>query len=121
MNAISPALLADTSLSSPGPDAELIRLCAEADALTGRSDAIYERVGDKPTKDPRWAPLHAEANRLGNEAYEVRVRILGIRAQTLEGLRAKASYVLASLDANGLASEMALSIAEDLIATGAQP
>lgn len=103
---------------SSHPDAELIRLCSAACAMTTQSDLAYETVADIPSRDPRYKPGCDEANRLGDIAYDLRQRVLGMRAHTLDGMRAKAGYVLSDLESNGLASEMAHSIMHDILAMG---
>lgn len=104
---------------SSHPDAEIIRLCSAACAMTFQSDLAYETVADISSRDPRYKPGCDEANRLGDIAYDLRQRVIGMRAHTLDGMRAKAGYVLSDLEANGLAPEMALSIVRDLLAMGA--
>jgi hypothetical protein len=94
----------------PHPDAELLRLIAESDALTAQSDALVEGVEDY--KLPCWV----EAEALGDRAYEMKELAVAIPAMTADGLRAKAAFVIADLDCSGIASEMALSLARDVMA-----
>jgi hypothetical protein len=113
MNAINPAFLVETALTSGvGPDAELLSLYAAAQALDALEDMM---VAGLPRNDPRWH----EANKLGNQAYDMRERIEAIPARTQAGLRIKAQLVLDRLAKDGLASEIAHSLARDILSGSA--
>ena len=91
-------------------DGELLSCCAEADRLEALSDAM---VVGLPSSGR--CPVWAEADRLGDEAYSLRERVVAMPARTPEGLQAKALLVLSRLEDNGLACGLALSLARDVL------
>jgi hypothetical protein len=95
--------------ATPHPDAELLRLCAESSALAAQSDALIDGVEDY--KLPCWV----EAEALGDQAYDLKERVAAMPALTIEGMQAKAAFVVADLDWGSIAPEMALSLARDVM------
>ncbi len=96
-------------------DGELLACCAEADRLEAQADVL---TAGWPSSGqcPRWM----EADRLMDEAYDLRERATELPARTPEGLQAKARLVLARLDADGLAGEIAQSLARDVLGKAGQ-
>lgn len=76
------------------PDADLISLCARAEAADDRSSAIMDTVEDMDPSDPRWSPATDESSRVFAECRKDMDRAAKVRAATLDGLRAKASLAL---------------------------
>ena len=91
-------------------DRELLACCQEADALEARSNALTRGLPIDAS-----LPVWKEADRLDDQAYDLRDRVVDLPARTPEGLQAKAQLVVSRLEANGLATELALSLARDVL------
>lgn len=92
------------------PDAALLAACARAAVLEAQSNAAV--AGRPPLPHcPHWE----EASRLADLAYDLWDEAVRLPAQTEEGKQAKARFVLDQLEANGIASEIALSLARDVL------
>lgn len=96
-------------------DGELLACCAEADRLETRAEAL---IAGLPLDLP-LAPGWWEAEQMDDEAYSLRERVVRLPARTPEGMQAKAGIVLSRLEANGIASEIARSLARDLMGRAA--
>lgn len=110
-------VLAGAATITPDPDAELIALCAEFDRAEHARIAILRDPtipDDTATWDRLLGPFEDEQDRLAPKIWET-------RAQTLEGIRAKAKtlalwapHFLAE-EAEGWDDEFAVSIIRDLV------
>jgi len=81
-----PAVPADT------PDADLIRLCTEYVALARETNRLMELAGDQIGGPKR--EIERQIETLILRTHEVRDTITSLRAQTPEGLQAKAIFVV---------------------------
>ncbi len=91
-------------------DGELLECCAEADALEVTAKAMTKGVPSSG-RSPEWEAADA----LREEAYDLRERAVELPARTPEGLQAKARVVLERLEKEGQATEMAHSLARDVL------
>ena len=102
------------ALVRPAADAELIALCAEAQAIDVRSNAIWDAVEHLPGEDPRCEAAYEKASRELPRFHDLIAQAAELPAQTPEGWRAKALLVLANTRGGGSDSDIALSLARDL-------
>jgi hypothetical protein len=85
--ALDSAREGEARMTDQSPDAELIRLGAEADAIAPQLDAIEAKVGADVDQDPEYRAL----NERHCELFDL---IADMRAQTIEGMRVKARQIL---------------------------
>ena len=76
------------------PDAELIALCINGEAIDDRSAALIDETDDMFPSDPRWSPAVNESRRIFGQCREIMNRAATVQARTADGLRAKASLAL---------------------------
>jgi hypothetical protein len=91
-------------------DGELLACCARGHALEAQAAVM---VASSPPV--AHCPVWAAADDLQDEAYRLWDRAAEIPARTPEGMQAKARFVLARLEDEGVASALALSLARDVL------
>ena len=97
------------------PDAILLRLCAAAAEADRQSEALINAVDDLPFSAPASKAAWTEARRLMETYHSALAEVVKITAHTPEGLRAKAGFLLAHLENDGEESEIARSLASDVL------
>ncbi len=97
------------------PDTSLLRLCAAAAEADRKSEALVDAVNNLPFSAPASKAAWAEAHRLMKTYHSALAEVVRITAHTPEGLRAKAGFLLAHLENDGGESEIARSLARDVL------
>ncbi|MGI4797509.1 MAG: hypothetical protein ACRYG8_26370 [Janthinobacterium lividum] len=97
------------------PDTVLLRLCAAAAEVDWQSTVLLDAVADLPFSHPASKAAWAESHRLMETYHSALAEVVRITAHTPEGLRAKAGFLLAHLENDGEESEIARSLARDVI------
>ncbi len=92
-----PAVAAPAEASG-GPDAELLRLLGEMDALQRQADPIFDRAWALPIADAKGKELLARAYGLMDIWHERKRQVAALPARTAEGLRAKAKMAMTFVD-----------------------
>ena len=118
-----PALAAPAG-TQVSPDAELLRLLAEMDALQRQADPIFDRAWALPSSSAEGKELLARAYGLMDIWHERKRQVAALPARTTEGLRAKAKMAMTFVDlhADGTPSEddmITWSVLRDVLARGA--
>ncbi len=96
-------------------DALLLRLCAAAAEVDRQSTVLLDAVNELPFSHPASKAAWAESHRLMETYHSALAEVVRITAHTPEGLRAKAGFLLAHLENDGEESEIARSLARDLL------
>jgi hypothetical protein len=96
-------------------DAVLLRLCAAAAEADRKSEALVDAVRDLPLSASMSKAAWAESHRLMETYHSALAEVVRITAHTPEGLRAKAGFLLAHLENDGEDSEIARSLARDVL------
>ncbi|MGI4799389.1 MAG: hypothetical protein ACRYG8_36205 [Janthinobacterium lividum] len=97
------------------PDAVLLRLCAAAAEVDRQSTVLLDAVAYLPFSHPASKVAWAESHRLMETYHSALAEVVRITAHTPEGLRAKAGFLLAHLENDGEESEIARSLAHDVL------
>lgn len=100
---------------SASPDAVLLRLCAAAAEADRKSEVLVDAVNNLPFSAPASKAAWAEAHRLMKTYHSALAEVVRITAHTPEGLRAKAGFLLTHLENDGEESEIARSLARDVL------
>ncbi|MGI4797887.1 MAG: hypothetical protein ACRYG8_28335 [Janthinobacterium lividum] len=101
--------------ATASPDAVLLRLCAAAAEVDRKSLVLLDAVADLPFSHPASKAAWAESHRLMQTYHSALAEVVRITAHTPEGLRAKAGFLLAHLENDGEDSEIARSLARDVL------
>ena len=105
----------DEVFPATNPDALLLRLCAAAAEADRTSEALVDAVRDLPLSAPISKAAWAKSHRLMESYHAALATVVRTTAHTPEGLRAKAGFLLAHLENDGEDSEIARSLARDLL------
>jgi len=105
----------NTPPMAENPDAILLRLCAAAAEADRQSEVLLDAVDDLPMSAPMSKAAWIESHRLMETYHSALAEVVRITAHTPEGLRAKAGFLLAHLENNGEDSEIARSLARDVL------
>ena len=97
------------------PDALLLQLCAAAAEVDRQSTVLLDAVNELPFSHPASKAAWAESHRLMVTYHSALAEVVRITAHTPEGLRAKAGFLLAHLENDGEESEIARSLARDVL------
>ena len=97
------------------PDALLLRLCAAAAEADRTSELLVDAVRDLPLSAPISKAVWAKSHRLIESYHAALATVVRTTAHTPEGLRAKARFLLAHLENDGEDSEIARSLARDVL------
>ena len=101
--------------AAESPDATLLRLCSAAAEVDRQSLVLLDTVADLPFSAPASKAAWAESHRLMATYHSALAEVVRITAHTPEGLRAKAGFLLAHLENDGEESEIARSLARDVL------
>ncbi|MGI4797490.1 MAG: hypothetical protein ACRYG8_26275 [Janthinobacterium lividum] len=105
----------ETFPPASSPDAVLLRLCAAAAEVDRQSLVLLDADNDLPFSHPASKAAWAESHRLMETYHSALAEVVRITAHTPEGLRAKAGFLLAHLENDGEDSEIARSLARDVL------
>ncbi len=88
-----PAVAAPTG-TQVSPDADLLRLLGEMDALQRQADPIFDRAWALPIADAKGKELLAAAYALMDQWHHRKRQVAALPARTAAGLRAKAEMAM---------------------------